>query len=289
MANPFLISTESTADLPERLINTYQIMIHPLYYIMDNITYGQDVPFLDPAEFYTRLKAGSMPTTSASNPEAIREQMLEAVKAGYDILHIAFSSGLSSSYQNTLIAVDDIRSEYPDANIIVIDSLAASAGQGLLVHKAVMMKESGKSMEEIAAYLLENRLHVVHSITVDDLFHLYRGGRLSKTSALLGSALKIKPLIHVNEGGCLINVGKVRNRQKALNTIADEMKENIEGYQQDLVYISHSNCYEDAKYLAERINALYGIDNIIITDMTPVIGSHTGTGCVALFYLGKNR
>ena len=289
MSKPFLLSTESTADLPESFTTAHQIIIHPLYYIMNGITYGQDEPFLDPADFYQRLKNGSMPTTSASNPEAIREQMTEAVKAGYDILHIAFSSGLSSSYQNTLIAVEDVLAEYPDAKITVIDSLAASAGQGLVVHKAVTMKEAGKSMDEIADYLLENRLHFIHSFTVDDLFHLYRGGRLSKTTAILGSALKIKPLLHVDEEGHLINIGKVRNRQKVLNTMAEKMKDNMEGYEQDVIYISHSNCYEDAKYLADRITALYGLDNIIITDICPTIGSHTGTGCVALFYMGNVR
>ncbi len=288
---PFIISTETTADLPERFLAENNILVHPLFYIIDDITYGQDVPFLDPSVFYEKMKSGIMPTTSASNPESVAEKMTAAVEAGYDILHIAFSSGLSSSCQSAVIAAQEVMDAHPDARITVIDSLAASSGQGLMVYHAVRLQKEGKSLEETAAWLQEHLLHFVHAFTVDDLFHLYRGGRLSKTTAILGSALKIKPLLHVDDAGHLVNIGKIRNRQKVLLTMAKNMEENIKGFEdsQDIIYISHSGCYEDARFLADQITAMYGYDNIVITDICPTIGSHTGTGCVALFYMGQKR
>ncbi len=288
---PFIISTESTADLPESFLTEHNILVHPLFYIIDGVTYGQDVPFLTPSVFYEKMKSGIMPTTSASNPESVAEKMTAAVEAGYDILHIAFSSGLSSSCQNAMIAAQTVMESHPEAKINVIDSLAASSGQGLMVYHAVRMQQEGKSLDEITTWLQDNLLHFVHSFTVDDLFHLYRGGRLSKTTAILGSALKIKPILHVDNAGHLVNIGKIRNRQKVLLTMAKKMGENIKGYEdcQDIIYISQSNCYEDAKFLADQITAMYGYDHIVITDICPTIGSHTGTGCVALFYLGQER
>lgn len=288
---PFIISTESTTDLPESFLTEHNILVHPLFYIIDGVTYGQDVPFLAPSVFYDKMQSGIMPTTSASNPESVAEKMTAAVEAGYDILHIAFSSGLSSSCQNAMIAAAEVSETHPEAQITVIDSLAASSGQGLMVYHAVRLQQEGKSLDEIAAWLQDNLMHFVHSFTVDDLFHLYRGGRLSKTTAVLGSALKIKPLLHMDDAGHLINIGKVRNRQKVLITMAKNMAENIKGYEdcQDIIYISHSGCYEDARFLANQITAMYGYDNIVITDICPTIGSHTGTGCVALFYMGQKR
>ena len=285
----FIISTDSTGDLPKEYLKENNISIHPLYYIVDEIEYIPGVKDMPVKDFYQALKDGKMPTTSASNPKNIITKMREAVENGYDVLHISFSSGLSSSYNNTKMCSEEIKEEFPGVKIIVVDSLSGTVGQGLLVMKAVEMKKQGKTIDEIATWINENKKHVIHEFIVSDLNHLFRGGRLSKTQALLGTMLNINPILCMDDEGKLANIGKVRGRKKALHTLIDNMEKNTDVKNLKEVLISHGDCIEDAQYLADKIKSKYGIENIIIEDICPTIGAHTAQGAVTLIYFGQKR
>ena len=283
----FIISTDSTADLPESYLKENNISVHPLYYIIDRKEYIPGVIDIPVKDFYQNMKNGIMPTTSASNPKNIMENMQKHIDEGYDILHISFSSGLSSSYNNAAICAKNIMEECKDANIIVIDSLSGTLGQGLLVYKAVQMKKQKKTMEEIAQWIEENKNNVIHEFIVDDLFHLVRGGRISQSKALIGTMLHIQPLLNLDNEGKISSIGKIRGRKKALNTLADNIKKKVKCNELEEVFISHGDCIEDAEYLAEIIKNKYDVKNIIINDICPTIGAHTGQGAVAVVYLGR--
>ena len=285
----FIISTDSTADLPQSYLKENNIALHPLYYIVGGKEYGFGISELSPKDFYESMRNGKMPTTSSSNPEYITNLMKKQIGRGYDILHISFSSGLSCSYNNAAVCARNVMEEVPNANILVVDSLCATVGQGLIVHRAVQLKKQGKTMEEIAEWIKENRQHIVHQFIVDDLFHLVRGGRLSKSTAFFGTALRIQPLLYLDHKGRISNIGKVRGRKKALNTLADNIEEKIKGFELDTVFISHGDCIEDAIYLADRIKNKYGIENIMVNDICPTIGAHTGLGTVVVSYFGNER
>lgn len=285
----FIISTDSTGDLPKEYLKENNISIHPLYYIVDEIEYIPGVKDMPVKDFYQALKDGKMPTTSASNPKNIITKMREAVENGYDVLHISFSSGLSSSYNNTKMCSEEIKEEFPGVKIIVIDSLSGTVGQGFLVMKAVEMKKQGKTIDEIATWINENKKHVIHEFIVSDLNHLFRGGRLSKTQALLGTMLNINPILCMDDEGKLANIEKVRGRKKALHTLMDNMEKNTDIKNLKEVLISHGDCIEDAQYLADKIKSKYGIENIIIEDICPTIGAHTAQGAVTLIYFGQKR
>lgn len=285
----FIISTDATADLPLFYVKENSIEIHPIYYIVDEKEYGLGLSELSPKDFYENMRKGKMPTTSSSNPQYITKLMNEQVNRGYDVLHISFSSALSCSYNNAVVCARNIMEEVPDANILVVDSLCATAGQGLMVHKAVQLKKQGKTIEEIAEWIKENRKHFVHQFIVNDLFHLVRGGRLSKSTAFFGTALRIQPLLHLNDEGKICNIGKIRGRKKALNTLVDNIEEKVIGLELDTVFISHSDCIEEAMYVADKIKDRYGIDDILINDIGPAIGAHTGVGTVVVAYFGNQR
>lgn len=285
----FIISTDSTEDLPSSYLKENNISIHPLYYIVDGKEYIPGVKDMPVKDFYQALKNGKMPTTSAANPENVMNKMKEQVEKGYDILHISFSSGLSSSYNTTQICADNVMDEFPEAKIIVVDSLSGTVGQGFLVMKAVEMKKQGKTIDEIALWLNENKKHVIHEFIVSDLNHLFRGGRLSKTQALVGTMLNIQPILHMDDDGKLANIGKVRGRKKALHALADNIEKNADVKNLKEVFISHGDCIEDARYLADRIKRKYGIENIMIEDICPTIGAHTAQGTVVVVYFGDKR
>ena len=234
-----------------------------------------------------------MPTTSQANPEQAKEAFTACLEQGQDVLYIAFSSGLSGTCGSGMIAADEIRESglYPDRRIVVIDSLSASLGEGLLVHKAVLLKEAGKSLDEVADWVEKNKLHLCHNFTVDDLFHLHRGGRVSKATAILGTMINIKPVLHVDDEGHLIAIGKVRGRKKSLSALVDRMADQIKGYedQNDVVFISHGDCLEDAEYVKKLVQERFGIEKFIINHVGPTIGAHSGPGTVALFFMGNPR
>ncbi|EEG48254.1 EDD domain protein, DegV family [Blautia hydrogenotrophica DSM 10507] len=257
---------------------------------MDGQHYSHE-NFLPVKEFYDRMRKGSMPTTAQVNPEDARALIEPYLKAEKDVLHIAFSSGLSGSYNSARIAGEELQEEYPDRKIVVIDSLAASLGQGLLVYLAQKKKEEGKTMDEVAQWVMEHRLNMVHTFTVDDLNHLYRGGRVSKTTAVVGGVLNIKPVLHVDDEGKLIPVGKVRGRKKSLLALVDMMEEKLGNYKNscDTIFISHGDCEQDAQFVVDKIKEKYPIKTVLMNHVGATIGAHSGPGTVALFFVGENR
>lgn len=289
----FKITTDNTADLPLEYLQENEIGCMPISYILDGVTYGRDKE-LDWKEFYrTMREEGKMPTTSQINPAEAKEYFEEYIKTDKEILHIAFSSGLSGTYNNVRMAAEEIMEEHPDVKITVIDSLAASMGEGLLVHKAVQLRKEGKSLEETAEWLKKHLLNLVHVFTVEDLFHLYRGGRVSKTAAVIGTLAGIKPKLHVDNEGHLIVIGKIRGRKKSLNALVDYMEEKmgvwLEENRADCVFISHSDALEDAEYVRDQIKERFGIEHFMLNHIGPTIGAHTGSGTIALFFMGESR
>ena len=286
----YVIMTDNMADLPESYIQEHELPILSLSYVIDGETYDREHP-QDVKEFYSRMRSGSMPTTSQANPEQAKEIFLACLSKGQDVLYLAFSSGLSGTCNSGRIAAAEIEEEqlYPDRKITVIDTLSASLGEGLLVHKAVQMKEAGKSMEEVAAWVEEHKLHLCHNFTVDDLFHLHRGGRVSKATAILGTMINIKPLLHVDDEGHLIAIGKVRGRKKSLSALVDRMGEQMKGFENTEVFISHGDCLEDAKYVEKLVRERFGIEQFVIHEVGPTIGAHSGPGTMALFFMRNPR
>ena len=286
----YIITTDSTVDLPKSMLEEKGVPYIALSYTIDGITY-EDRNGLSPKEFFDKIRNGSMPTTSQVNPEQVREMFEKELEKGYDILHIAFSSGLSGTCNSARIAAQTSMEEKEGAKIIVIDSLCACLGQGLLLTKALALKEQGRKLEEVADWVEKNKLHICHNVTVNDLHHLHRGGRVSKATAILGTMVQIKPIIYLNDEGKLEVIGKERGRKKALNRIVDMMENQMKGYEKenDLVMITHGDCIEDAEYVKEQIQKKYGISNVIINNIGTVIGTHTGPGVVATFCMGNKK
>lgn len=286
----YVITTDNNSDLPEEYYKEHGVGCTYLSYSMDgkNYTHGN---FLPEHEFYQAMRNGSLPTTAQVNPESARQLMEPYLKEGKDVLHIAFSSGLSGSYNSARIAAEELQEEYPERSVQVIDSLAASLGQGLLVHLACQHKEAGEDMDTVIKWIEENRLHIVHLFTVDDLFHLHRGGRVSKTTAIVGSMLNIKPILHVNNEGKLINIGKSRGRKKALQELVNLMDQKIGSLRDSCstIFISHGDCEEDARYVEKKVREKYNIQTVIINNVGATIGAHSGPGTLALFFVGDER
>lgn len=286
----FVITTDTTCDLPKEYLKQHNIKVAPLYFSFDNIIYG-DKNDMEPKEFYDKMRSGIMPTTMAVNPDTAKNIFTDLLDKGYDILHIAFSSALSGSCSVAETVARDLCDEIPGAKIKVIDSLCASLGEGLLVHKAVKMKEEGKSLDEIVDWLDNNKLNLCHIFTVDDLHHLHRGGRVSKTTAIIGTLVHVKPVLHVNNEGRLIPLNNVRGRKKALIALVDQMEKRLSGFEDknDTVFISHGDCITDAEYVASLIKERFGINDILINLVSPTIGTHSGPGTIALFFMGSPR
>ena len=289
----FKITTDSTADLPVSYLKENNVGCMPISYILDGVTYGGDKE-LDWKEFYAMMREqGKMPTTSQINPAEAKEYFEEYIKTDKEILHLAFSSGLSGTCGNMRMAAEEIMEEHPDVKIVVVDSLCASMGEGLFVHKAVKLRDQGKSLEETAAWLNENAQNFVHVFTVDDLFHLYRGGRVSKTAAVIGTLVSIKPKLHVDSEGHLIVIGKVRGRKKSLSALVDYMEEKmgsrVQENKDDYVFISHGDALEDAEYVRDQIRERFGMEHFMINHIGPTIGAHSGPGTIALFFMGDSR
>lgn len=290
----FKIITDTTADLPKSFIEENELGLLYLECIIDGKTYGADnAEELDLNNFYQMIRDGKMPTTSQVNPEQAKEAFEKYIETDKEILCIAFSSGLSGTYNSMKIAADEVMEEHPECKIKVIDSLCASLGEGLFVYQAVELRKAGKSMDETAKWLEEHIGNVVHVFTADDLFHLYRGGRVSKTSAILGTVAAIKPVLHVDNAGKLIPVMKVRGRKKSLKALVDYMEEKqgefLQMNKDGVVCISHSDALEEAEWVRDEIKNRFGIENFVINMIGPVIGSHTGPGTIALFFMGTER
>lgn len=286
----FRIITDNGSDLPAEYLKQHNIDCMNLSYIVDGETYGQGKE-LPCKEFYDMMRQGKVPTTSQVNIEAAMECLEKAVKEDKEILCIAFSSGLSGTYNSMCIAAQDIMDAHPDCRIVVIDTLAASLGEGLLVYKAVELRENGKTLDETAEWVKNHIHNMVHMFTVDDLFHLHRGGRVSKTSAIAGTLVGIKPVMHVDDEGHLILIDKVRGRKKSLMMLVDAMEEKTADYPEknDIVFISHGDDPEAAALVREALKERLGIEKFVINNVGPVIGSHSGPGTIALFFFGNKR
>lgn len=287
----FVIVTDTTTDLPRDYVEKHHLYMMSLPYTLEGTSYTWEKP-MPVKDFYDKMRAGSLPTTSQANPEEAALLYESILKDNdVDILHIAFSSGLSGSFNSCRIAAADVCEKYPDHRIVVVDSLAATLGQGLLVYKAVQLKEAGKSLDEVAAWVEENKYHLIHNFTVDDLFHLHRGGRLSKTAAIVGTMINLKPVLHVDDEGHLVMLSKVRGRKKSLIGLVDCMEKQLGDWKDknDIIFISHGDCPEDAQFVADLIKERFGYENFMIDYIGATIGAHSGPGTVALFYLGDHR
>ncbi len=284
----YIISTDSTYDMPDDFRQENALLVHPLYYTIGGSVYGgaQDMNI---KEFYDRLRRGEVARTMASNLAEVTEKFRSVLSQGKDILHIGFSSALSSSYQNAVIAAEELKEEFPERTIRCVDSLCASMGQGLLVASAIQKQKEGLCLEELAQWLETNRLHLCHQFTVDDLHFLQRGGRISKSVAILGTMIQVKPVLHVDNEGRLVPLKNVRGRKKALVTLVEHMAEQIDGYENRTVFLSHGDCEEDAKFVGRLVSERFGITDIRYNYVSPTIGAHSGPGTVALFFFGKER
>lgn len=286
--NDYVITVNSTVDLPKEWLEERHIPVIPLKYTIDGETY-KGMEGLSSKEFFQKLREGKMAVTSQVNPEEAKEALEPFLKEGKDILHLAFSSGLSGTYNSMRIAAEELMEEYPERKVIVIDTLCACLGEGLLLYYALKRKGEGKTIEEVAQWAEENKLHVCHNVAIDDLNHLQRGGRVSKTTAILGTMVQVKPIIHMDDKGLLQVIGKERGRKKALNKIVDMAVEQAKGWENDIIMITHGDCAEDAEYVAELVRKKMGIENILVNNIGEVIGSHTGPGVVAVFCMGSKR
>ena len=291
MSKGYILSTETTCDMDLAYYRSNNINLLGLIYTLQDHDYEEGTDNnLSTADFYQRVRDGAMPKTAQVSVEKATKSFENLVKECYDILHLSFSSGLSGTYQACTIAANDVMERHPGAKIRVIDSLSASMGQGMLLTYAIEWKKEGLSLDELAEKIEAEKLHICHNFTVDDLNHLHRGGRVSKMTAIIGTALGIKPLLHVDSEGHLINVGKTRGRKQSLAWLVDKMAEHIGDYENDFFYISHGDCIDDAKYVAELIRKKFGLmKKIVIGNIGPVIGSHSGPGTVALFFRGETR
>ena len=287
--NPYVIVTDSSCDLPEGLVAQYGLEVAQLAVTLDGgePTFNND---LDIKDFYAQLRDKKRATTSAANPDAFLSIFEKHMAAGTDVLYLGFSSGLSGTCNAGFIAARELAAKYPERKCAVVDTLCASLGQGLIVVLAAKKKAEGATLEEVRAYVEELKPNLVHLFTVDDLFFLKRGGRVSALTAVAGTALGIKPVLHVDNVGHLTKIGVKRGRTASLNDLCDRMKELAIDPANQLVYISHGDCEEDAKYLADKITAELGVkEPILISHVGPVIGAHAGPGTVALFFIGKER
>ncbi len=282
----FEIFTDSSCDLPQEYVEQFNLHVMQLEVIVDDQppVLNRDI---EVKKCYDLLRNGANIKTSAVTLGHFEEHMRERLKAGKDILYIGFSSGLSATYNNGVMVINELKEEFPDRKILHTDTFAATGGQGLLVYYAAQLREEGCTMEEILEKVDAVKDHIHHQITVENLFFLKRGGRISATTAIAGSVLQIKPIIVVDTAGKLNSVGKVRGRKASITELFNKMKASADLEEFGYVGISHSDCLEEAKVLAEMVEQEFHPKKIILGDIGPVIGAHTGPGAMALTYFGK--
>lgn len=287
----FVIMTDSCCDLTAPMAEELGLAVLPLSLHMDGSVYrnwldGRDIGF---PEFYGRVREGADATTAAVSVGDFEAEMRRILQSGRDILCINFSSALSTTYQSAVIAAREAAEEFPEGKICVVDSLCASLGQGLLVWLCAQEQKKGRTVEEVRDFAEETKGWICHWFTVDDLNHLKRGGRINAATALFGTMLSIKPVMHVDDGGHLVPVGKTRGRKASLLALVDEMEKTAIDPKNQVVFISHGDCLKDAELVAEEVRRRFGTEEVHINYVGPVIGSHSGPGTVALFFLGRRR
>lgn len=284
----YRIVTDTCCDFPEQMYEELNLAVVPLTvnYMGESINaYTED--WLK--DMFDGLRAGEEATTSAANPQDWQDVIEPIIKNGEDVLVLAFSSGLSTTYQSAVIAAGELMETYPDRKVKVVDTLCASLGQGLFVYYACQKRDAGLSLEDLAAWCEENKGKVCQWFTVDDLHFLKRGGRISAATAVVGTMLQIKPILHVDENGKLINMAKTRGRKASIEALAKKLGELGTPGANDTVFICHGDCMEDAKALESLVKEKYGVKNVLIYYVGAVIGSHSGPGTLALFFMGKER
>lgn len=287
----YVIMTDSCCDLTDRMARELELEVLPLTMHMDGQDYPNDLAgtAISNQEFYKRIRAGKLATTSAVNVGQFQDAMRRVLESGRDIVCVCFSSALSTTYQSAVIAAEDLRAEFPEAEIHVVDSLSASLGQGLLLYLAVEQKRKGLTAAELAKWVEDNRLTVCHWFTVDDLNFLKRGGRVSATTALLGTMLSIKPIMHTSDEGKLVPVSKARGRKAAIAALLDKIEALGIHPEKQTMFICHADCEEDAKAVAKTIQDRFGTPTVHINYIGPVIGSHTGPNTMGIFFVGTQR
>lgn len=287
----YVLFTDATADLPAELFESMGIQVIPMDYEIGGINYTHypDGRELSSKAFFELLQDGDMATTSQINVTRYYDFFAPVLNKGKDILYLSFSSGLSGTYQASMLAVNELQEEFKDRTILTVDTLCASGGEGLLVYMAAKKKQSGMSLNELASWVEDNRSNICHWFTVDDLHHLKRGGRISALSATFGTALSIKPLLKVDEEGKLAVHSKVRGKKRCIEKLIECMETSAIDPANYPVVITHSNCYEDAVLLSEKIKEQFGTTDIVCSDMGPIIGAHTGSGTLVLTFYGKER
>ena len=284
----YVLMTDSSADLPLALIEELDVRVLQL-----NVTMEGEAPVpndqVDVKEFYGALRQKKSATTSTVSIESFLSAMEEILAQGKDILYLGFSSGLSGTYNAGFVAAGELSEKYPERKIYTVDTLCASLGEGLLVYTIARMKQEGADIETARAFAEEQKLNLCHWFTVDDLFFLKRGGRVSAATAVMGSLLSIKPVMHVDNDGKLINVLKARGRKDAINQLFAKIRDTAINVSEQTVFISHGDCLEDAEYLADRIRNELSVKTVVIDYVGPVIGAHAGPGVLALFFFGMQR
>ena len=288
----FAIVTDSSSNLTEEIIDRFDLSVLPLTFMVDGEEYRSYLKGekTDLAQFYTMMREGKVITTSLPNLQESRETIEALLKAGTDVLYLGFSSGLSGTYQAIELLLSELAGLYPERTVASVDTLAASGGQGLLVTYAAKMREQGASLTAVRDWVEDHKLHLAHWFTVDDLMFLFRGGRVSRTAAWAGTMLNIKPVMHVDDEGHLIPLEKVRGRKKSLKALVDHMEQTADAPVADqTVYITHGDCLEDAEYVANLVRERFGVTDIMINWVDPVIGAHSGPGTMALFFLASQR
>ena len=287
----YVIMTDSCCDLTDHMAKELGLTVVPLTVHIDGHDYpnmldGSAISFED---FYGKIRSGVLATTSAANVGQFQEAMRPILAEGKDIVSINFSSALSTTYQSACIAAQDMKEEFPDANIYVVDSLSASLGQGLLLYLAAHKKQEGLSAQELVQWVEDNKLHIDHWFTVDDLNYLKMGGRVSATTALLGTMLSIKPIMHTSDEGKLVPVGKARGRKAAIKALLDKIETLGIHPENQTMFICHADCELDARAVAQQIKERFGTKTVYINYIGPVIGSHTGPNTMGIFFVGTQR
>lgn len=284
----YQIITDTCCDFPADMYQELDLRVVPLSVLYNGVNYNEySEQWLK--DFFDGMRQGHTASTSAVNPDGWATAIEPVLQEGKDALVLTFSSGLSTTYQSAVIAANELQEKYPDRKIAVVDTLCASLGQGLFVWYACKKRDEGLSLEELIAWCEENKLRLCHWFTVDDLVYLKRGGRVSAATALVGTMLQIKPVLHVDNEGHLINVAKARGRKASIDALVAKMGQSAIPGANDTVFICHGDCQQDAQYLAQQVKEKYGVKDVLIYYVGAVIGSHSGPGTLALFYLGENR
>ena len=285
----YVIFTDSACDIKPEILKEWGVISRPLTFRFDSDNVEYSNYDMDTKTFYDKMREGGVAKTAAVNSATFVEAFEEVLKEGKDVLYLGFSSGLSTTYNSARLAAEELKKSYKDAKVVAVDTLAASAGEGLLVRLVVDKKKGGATIDEAADFARNTALNICHWFTVDDLVYLKRGGRISAAAAFFGNVIGIKPVLHVDNEGHLVNVMKVRGRKSAVATMAEKYAELALDKENGIIFISHADCQKDVDELAALIHEKCGATVEIVTDVGPVIGAHSGPGTLALFFVGKER